>query len=322
MQDMFTIRQATELDIPAIVSLLKKSLGETSSIKTEAYWRWKHIDNPFGVSPVLLAVDGEQLIGVRAMMQWQWQTGVIVHHCLRAVDTATHPQYQGKGIFRRLTETLLEQASAEQYQFVFNTPNSKSLPGYLKMGWTVFSHAPVYIRPVAGLNLQASKNWKYYQQVLAALTAEDYFSACLFPNQLHTPKTWAYLNWRYKQCPLNDYGLVSGFIYGLPFGIIIKRKKRARFYELRICDYWLADASCLPLMLDAAVKAARETGCLFLSMCLTGEQKQHSFRKLGFVSIEKRSPVITIRTLQDTSSQFINTTADRWHFQTGDLELF
>ena len=322
MQQAFTIREAQEQDIPAIVGLLKQSLGEVSSIKTEAYWRWKHVDNPFGPSPVFLALDGQQLVGVRAMMQWQWQAGTTVYKSLRAVDTATHPQYQGKGIFRCLTEAMIERAEADNYPFIFNTPNNKSLPGYLKMGWKFFSNAPVYVKPVVGFNFNAAKNWAFYQQTLTSLDADDLLFGGLYSHLLHTPKTGAYLNWRYRQCPFKDYGLVSGFIYGLPFGILMKRKKRGRFYELRICDYWLSDEACFSLLVDAATKAARATGCLFLSICLSGPQKQNSFQKMGFVSIKKKSPVITMRAIQELSVLTILQKPDQWHFHSGDLELF
>lgn len=322
MQQRLTIRKADEQDIPAIVSLLRQSLGEVSSVKTEAYWRWKHVDNPFGTSPVFLASDGEKLIGVRAMMQWQWQAGTNLYKSLRAVDTATHPQYQGKGVFRYLTEHFIKQAKIDDYEFIFNTPNANSLPGYLKMGWQIFSKTPVYIKPVVGLSLGASRNWTSYQESLASLTEDDCLHARLFPHLLHTPKTWAYFDWRYRQCPFKDYGLVSGFIYGLPFGIIVKRKKRGGFYELRICDYWLADASCFHLMIDAATKVARSTGCFFLSICLSVSQTESSFRKLGLISIEKRSPVITIRLIQKKKLSIFPPSADCWHFHTGDLELF
>lgn len=321
MKPAMTIRLAETQDVPAIVALLKQSLGEVSSAKTEAYWQWKHIANPFGSSPVYVASDGEQLIGVRAMMRWQWQTKTELYISLRAVDTATHPQHQGKGVFKALTQHLLELAKTEDYAFVFNTPNEHSLPGYLKMGWQVFSKAPVFIKPIVGFSRHTSEKWAYYQQVLQLVTRDEFSYVSLFPHLLHTPKTWEYFNWRYKQCPFQDYGYVSGFIYGLPFGIVIKRKKRGRFYELRVCDYWLADADCFPLMVDAAVKAARETGCLFLSMCLTGLQKKRSFQKLGFISIEKKSPVITMKPIQ-ARSVFTVKNVTNWHFHVGDLELF
>ena len=54
---------------------------------------------------------------------------------VRAVDTATAPDVQRLGIFSRLTTEALEVCRADAVALVFNTPNDKSLPGYVKMGW-------------------------------------------------------------------------------------------------------------------------------------------------------------------------------------------
>jgi predicted N-acetyltransferase YhbS len=98
---MMKIREATEEDIPDILEVLKASLGETSSKKTEDVWKYKHIDNPFGKSMVLVAIEENKIIGVRAFMRWKWQKGDCVFSAFRAVDTATHPKHQGKGIFKK-----------------------------------------------------------------------------------------------------------------------------------------------------------------------------------------------------------------------------
>src|SRR5690606_11778858 len=103
------VRHATPDDIPAIVDLLKLSLGEQLMPKSEEFWRWKHLQNPFGESPVLLAFDQDTLTGVRAFMHWRWSTNTNTYSAVRAVDTATHPEYQGRGIFRTLTQKLVGQ---------------------------------------------------------------------------------------------------------------------------------------------------------------------------------------------------------------------
>src|SRR5690606_38825296 len=59
------VRQAEASDVPAIVSLLKLSLGEALLPKSEEFWNWKHRFNPFGSSPVLLAIDKGAIVGVR-----------------------------------------------------------------------------------------------------------------------------------------------------------------------------------------------------------------------------------------------------------------
>ena len=98
------IRASHLSDTPAIVQLLKESLGESLLKKTTDIWLYKHEQNPFGPSYVLLAEEASHLIGVRAFMQWRWQKGSEVLQAYRAVDTATHPQHQGRGIFKKLTK--------------------------------------------------------------------------------------------------------------------------------------------------------------------------------------------------------------------------
>src|SRR5262245_16812273 len=113
------IRVATTADTPAIVGLLKISLGEKLMPNSEAFWKWKHTDNPFGPSPVLLAFENEKLIGVRAFMRWQWTGNDRVYAATRAVDTATHPDYQGRGIFRTLTLQMVDECSKDGVDFIF-----------------------------------------------------------------------------------------------------------------------------------------------------------------------------------------------------------
>ena len=66
---------------------------------------------------------------------------------VRAVDTATHPDYQGRGIFTRLTLRRSTSCAPTASTFVFNTPNDQSRPGYLKMGWHEVGRAPRSVRP-------------------------------------------------------------------------------------------------------------------------------------------------------------------------------
>ena len=94
-----------------------------------------HPVDPFGRSFMLVAETDGRIVGLRAFMRWEFVAGDRRFRAVRAVDTATHPDHQGKGIFSRLTLEALD-SLRDQADFIFNTPNEKSLPGYLKMGWS------------------------------------------------------------------------------------------------------------------------------------------------------------------------------------------
>ena len=98
------------------------------------FFNWKHQENPFGKSFGLLALEGEKIIGLRMFMFWEFNLPKGKIKAIRPVDTVTDVNFRGKGIFKKLTLDGLQNISGE-YEIIFNTPNKKSLPGYLKMGW-------------------------------------------------------------------------------------------------------------------------------------------------------------------------------------------
>ena len=97
------IRPATEDDRPAILALLTKSLGWHDDPRYQALFEWKHDQNPFGPSPMWVACDGDRVVALRVFMRWQFRRGDETLRAVRAVDTATDPDYQGKGLFTALT---------------------------------------------------------------------------------------------------------------------------------------------------------------------------------------------------------------------------
>jgi GNAT superfamily N-acetyltransferase len=142
------LRKAEPDDRPAIIELCRRSLGWKADDPNEAFFAWKHDENPFGQSPAWVAEDDTgTLVGLRTFLRWRFRRpdGTTLS-AVRAVDTATHPDWQGRGIFSRLTLSALDDLRDEGVDCVFNTPNDKSRPGYLKMGWQQVGKVPVSVR--------------------------------------------------------------------------------------------------------------------------------------------------------------------------------
>ena len=123
------VRPYRDADEQAVLGLLSDALGGgPAGTRPAEFFRWKHLENPFGRSFMLVAEADGRIVGLRAFMRWEFVAGDRRFRAVRAVDTATHPDHQGKGIFSRLTLEALD-ALRDQADFVFNTPNEKSLPG-------------------------------------------------------------------------------------------------------------------------------------------------------------------------------------------------
>jgi ribosomal protein S18 acetylase RimI-like enzyme len=124
------------------------------------------------------------------------------------VDTATHPDYQRRGIFRQLTLAALEQATADGVDMVFNTPNPKSGAGYLRMGWQEVGPIGVLAAPGKGLlrgkveddRLPVVEDFIHEAAPIGELEIADRPAA-----GLRTPRTAAYLRWRFTQHPTAQY---------------------------------------------------------------------------------------------------------------------
>jgi len=144
-----TIRRADQADLPAAMAVAAKALGWKPDEPNDAFFRWKHLDNPAGRSPMWVAVDGNQVCGFRAMLRWNFNGPDRSLSAVRAVDTATDPDYQRLGIFKKLTLSAIDELTSNGTDFVFNTPNDKSRPGYLKMGWTDAGRLPVRFTPTS-----------------------------------------------------------------------------------------------------------------------------------------------------------------------------
>jgi GNAT superfamily N-acetyltransferase len=247
-----TIREFERPDETGVLELLGATLGGgPAGRRPPAFFRWKHYDNPFGHSLMLVAEADGRIIGLRAFMRWRFEAADRSVTAVRAVDTATHPEYQGMGVFSRLTRAALA-ALEGQADLVFNTPNSASRPGYLKLGWQDVGRVPVAIRvrrparfatglrrpsgrlptPPAVLAEPASRVLERGAELRQLLSAAGQGAP-----RLHTPRGAEYLRWRYGAAPLLDYRAVVDQDAGRLRGLAIFRvRPRGALWESTISE--------------------------------------------------------------------------------------
>jgi GNAT superfamily N-acetyltransferase len=310
------IRESKPEDIKDIIELLKLSLGESKLKKSKTVWNFKHLENPFGASPVLLAEEDYKLIGVRAFMQWRWQLKDVIWTSYRAVDTATHPDFQGKGIFKTLTLKALTHVKSIGECFVFNTPNDQSRPGYLKMGWHEVDKIKVALTPTFFNIFSLFSNKKIEKKNMSTAELEN---LCIIhnthlaqKNKLFTPKSTQYLKWRYENNPLQDYFVVST----IGFYTAMYVKKHRFFNELRVVetigDFEIDNQKFIRHVI---VNYALKNRCWFISMA---NKNLFRFRLYG-----KFGPKLTVIPLTK-SNKFTEKVLgiENWHYTLGDLELF
>ena len=328
------LRPALPTDKPAIIELLRKSLGESMIPKSEALWNWKHEQNPFGPSFVLLAEENSNLIGLRAFMQWKWQWNGNIYRAIRAVDTATHPDHQGKGIFKKLTLQQLQICKQEGVHFVFNTPNEKSKPGYLKMGWVEQGRLPLKFKILRPVSIAYSKFFKKQPGV----PEDDLPSVDSWPidlvklsrqvdnaNLLSSKISTEYISWRYEKNPLFKY---QYFTDHENFLMITRIKKHSFAQELRIVEFLLLNSSADKRKLNREIGRQASRFCKannidFISMSgLQYNVDKSCFKWMGLLPVKALGPTITLKDL-NMNEQFQDLLQiNNWSYSLGDLELF
>jgi GNAT superfamily N-acetyltransferase len=323
------VRRATDDDLSAVLELLQAALGWVPDDAYARFFAWKHHQSPFGRSPAWVAVDpeaGDRVVGFRTFSRWQFARGDTVVDAVRAVDTSTHPDYQGRGIFSLLTRRALDELRAEGVAFVFNTPNDRSRPGYFKMGWQLVERLPVAATPRSPLSLvrmirarTPADKWSAPTEAgmpVADVLADGAVIAALLEaarpadDRLYTHRTPAYLAWRYGFAPLHYRAVVAPA--GLASGVVVFRlRRRGAALEAAVCEQ--------------IVPAGDErTGAALVRRVLRDTGADHAVQigrprpASGLLPVPGQGPTLVWRDLAEPAMP----PADRWSLGLGDIELF
>lgn len=308
------VRPASDDDIPRILETLKAALGESPLLqRTPELWAWKHRVNPFGPSLTLVADAGGRIAAVRAMMRWELVTSDgDTLRCLRPVDTATHPDFLRRGLFRELTMSAVEQARSEGVDLVFNTPNERSAPGYLTMGWHMVARLGAMVRPRVGAALPAHSGSPPSIGALAPRLdpAAHFEIEDRSPRGLRTPRSEQYLRWRFASHPTASYGVLREGDTVL----VARANSRGRRSELVLSDM-LGEAKAVSIRRLARGHRARYLAGWFSPR--SPERRAALFA--GMLAVPKR----TLRLVALPLTQFEIDLFDlaSWDLATSDLEL-
>lgn len=298
-----------------VLELLELSLGTSPTLRRTPEWfGWKHSTNPFGESIMLVATDADQIVGLRAFMRWDLVTpdGARIR-CGRAVDTATHPDHQRRGIFRTLTESAIEAARADGVDMIFNTPNPKSGSGYLKMGWQEVGRIGVMMAPRLTRLLARPKG----ATTQPADMLDDAVPATALdvvdrrPRGLRTPRSAEYLEWRFAGNPNASYFKVTA----QSGTVVVRANIRNGRPELVISDMFGSD---LRRSLVAARRRSRAS--YLVGWFSQGSPERAAAIRAGVL------PVPYVKALSLVARPLTELPIDvgslrSWDFSMGDLEL-
>jgi len=343
----------TDDSIPELLELTRATLGTNDAVlKNEEFWRWKHCDNPFGRSYGLWARDdaASRAAALRILLRWKFTSRSCGElKAVRAVDTATHPDYQRRGLFSQLTQRSIADLRADGTDLVFNTPNEKSWPGYQKMGWSLVDMRKIYFHPLRpdrmmwrqlGLadkpqsmdpdsyfRKDSTMPWRAFVDVFAddAWRLMEQWEDRRATTGWRTARSQAYYEWRYGQHPNVTYHVHAQLLddtaqRSLAGFAILRANVRRGWQEVVLCELILADPSFevgrrLLRNLSRNVRAD-----YIVAHFAPGTVEYSSIRGSGYIPIPRQGMRFAVCPLSSTADRVDR--PDAWDLSLGDLEIF
>lgn len=300
---------------------------------TDKFWNWKHLQNRFGKSYGSYGWDGnrQNAIGLRMLMRWAFETpGRSKIFAMRAVDTATHPTYQRKGIFSALVQKALSDLAGEEIRFIFNTPNPKtSLQGYLKLGWKIVGHPPLYVRVLKYDRLQKDSfekkilTWKSFRKKYGDNIS--YLIKEWETKRAHigyrTPRDLEYLEWRYGECPHFNYKIFAlGNKNELEGFAVLRFVRWRRFKSAGLTDIFINNTN-LQVRMHFLKELMRTIQVDHIVANFAKETLEHEMLiEAGFQLKIDKNKVLTVHQLDAVPLNPLD--LKNWDFTLGDLEVF
>jgi hypothetical protein len=156
-----TLRPVCPSALPQYSELLAKSFRNFHP--TVAYLNWLYFENPKGFVRGYDAYDGETLVAHYACIPIKINS--FRGNSLLSLNTATHPIYQGRGLFGVLANKTFESA-AETFANVIGVANSRSVGGFVKhLGFTAIGNLDLRIgslsRPIEGSRIYSIEDLEW-----------------------------------------------------------------------------------------------------------------------------------------------------------------
>jgi GNAT superfamily N-acetyltransferase len=327
------VRAFVAEDEPGVLEVLQAAFGQWPSgihdVAPNEFFRWKHVDGPFGPSILLVAEADGAVVGFAAYMPWRFRASEQVVMTARGVDFAVHPSHRRRGVSVALIQAAARHCS-ENVAFIWSNPNEKIRPGSLRSGRHQVGRFPHFIRPRGPLPGAIKRAWgggsrmPGHLQIEAEPAAEilrDGADASL-PlartkppgDRLATVKDLTYLRWRYGR--FEEYRAVQADAGTDGGGMAIFRPRRhGPLWVSHVCELFV-EGNDVRLARRLLRKVRDAAPADFLSCSFPS---RHAAALCGFVQYD-RGPAVTTYPLH-TNLTPDPTERASWSMSIGDLEL-
>lgn len=128
----------TPESLAGYAGLFSECFPGATKLASVEYLRWLYAENPEGSFVGFDAVADGRIAAHYACIPMRAEVGGEGRRVLLSLNTATHPDYQRRGLFSKLAEATYAAGSSEGFRHVYGVANANSTPGFIrKLGFTL-----------------------------------------------------------------------------------------------------------------------------------------------------------------------------------------
>ena len=286
-------------------------------------WNWRYRNNPLGDLFIYLMWDGTKLVGHYAVSPVRMKLGSTIVKTALSLDTMTHPDYVGRGIFTSLAEATYHELVRRDYAAVWGFPNTSSHYGFRKnLAWKDLSLIPMLVLKLDQCRMP--------DQNTASIIDVEQFDSRFDQLELEIASTLPcsvirdarFLNWRFKANPSHQYKIIAfENAHQILAYAVMKLYKSPESLFVDLVDL-LATPSTISVILSAVIQYARSQKAFGIN---TWMNVNHPFyldlEKSGF---EPATPVTYwgVRSLRESTPDSRLYDYRSWYLTMGDSDVY
>jgi GNAT superfamily N-acetyltransferase len=123
--------EVTKSNLKSYSSLFSLVFSNTNKFTLE-FLEWQYKSNPHGYVEGFDAYFENDLVGHYAAIPVSYKFKGKIKKGLLSLNTATHPEHRGKGLFTKLALETYKEAKKDGFEFIVGVANENSTPGFIK----------------------------------------------------------------------------------------------------------------------------------------------------------------------------------------------
>ncbi len=311
MDFSWKLRKYRDGDEQAIVELLNFAFGKWHSLR---YWKWKYRENPAGSPIIWLAEHDSKIIGHYGIIPIKMKVGNMYVTGSFACNGATHPEYQGRGVFSSIVNRCYFDAAENGIPLTYGFAMIHLGPTYKRYEWR--GHISFLVRVMKVLNWEPLLGRHLHNKFLIRagscvmervrrsrfedgnleIERVDLFDERIDRLWERVSKDFkiivvrdqTYLNWRYVDQPENEYIILTAVKNGEILGYcVLSEEQHGNLRYGFIVDVlgFQNHYSAIDCLIQRALEHFKERDVDIVS-CIMSEKHPYKaiFKRSGFVT--------------------------------------